>query len=215
MGLDWVVQDKVDGTEPMATAGAKRLVSTDPEAVAAFREIWQANAETERKRRHIAEADNAHASQLRREILDEAYNDPDSSVPMDLMEAALSEEPPEAVPRDWDRPFETVLAESADKPGGWMPHTIPDDCPGLASVSGIAAGSLDFRGKIVANMQGLPRHLGEACFENMQPDEAMGLAEALGDYLDAVPGDRREFLEQACNWLMFWGSHGHPIYAWY
>lgn len=114
----------------------------------------------------------------------------------------------------WSQDFDAVLM-SAQFDGMFLANTIPDDCPGLAAVSGMLASRLDFRGKCISYMRGLPDTLGDAAYADMSPDDAVEYADALEQQVEQVPGEERPTLESAISWLRYWGGHGHPIYAWY
>jgi hypothetical protein len=93
---------------------------------------------------------------------------------------------------------------------------VPDlatDTGGNASITGMIAGPLDFRGKIMRFIEGIPDSLVSEAWEDHSAIECVDYANRLEPYLkDAKP---REDLQAAIDWLRFWGSRGFGYWAWY
>ncbi len=114
----------------------------------------------------------------------------------------------------WGRPFEQVLA---DERGKYVVELAADQA-GVAAVTGLLTGALDYRGKVIASAECLPEDLTNEAFDDHGADEAVDYADRLEDALVAVhAGDIGELrdLRAAVKWLRYWGSRGFGFTAWY
>lgn len=113
----------------------------------------------------------------------------------------------------WRKPFEELLELHRGK----YVMELAQDTGGLAKVQGIAAGVMDFRGKVLCSISGLDKTLVDEGFQDHTWEECLDYANRLEAELPKVPeGSReRELLEAAIEWLRFWGSKGFGFWAWY
>lgn len=209
MGLDWCVRERenADGTttSPAATAGALALARDNPASVNAFREVWDSHCKN-------ALAQFAKTKDDVDDLLGKLASVPGFTV--EQIEGGSDYQ------KHWLRSFETVLAErlaEIEESGVpvYLTDTIPADSPSLAKVSGMAVSALDFRGKAIGYMDGLPSEVRGRAYNDMEPETARRYADELVAYQDKVSKDDRPLLDAAVAWLRFWSEHGHGIHAWY
>lgn len=88
---------------------------------------------------------------------------------------------------------------------------------GEAAVTGIAVQSVDFRGKVLRYIEGLDSSLVDESYEDHTAEECLAYAKKLEAELPSVKeGDNdRGLLQDAINWLRFWGERGFGYWAWY
>jgi len=113
----------------------------------------------------------------------------------------------------WMQDFETCLEEHKGK----YVMELARDKGGEATVSGIAASSTDFRGKVLRFIDGLDADLVNESYEDHNAEECLAYAKRLEAQLPKVPDgpDGKELLQSAIDWLRFWGERGFGYWAWY
>ena len=115
--------------------------------------------------------------------------------------------------------------------GAYVDELVPDENrDGIGAVTGIFVGSESFRGKQLNFVPWLEDYEDELCwYNNKTPDELTDMGYALQGILEEriqeTPSvgeseaqeetHSRELIEAASKWCIFWGSHGHSMYAWY
>lgn len=111
----------------------------------------------------------------------------------------------------WKKPFEECL--EAHK--GQHVMELAQQEGGVASVTGVAASSLDFRGKVLGYC-GLPKELVNESYEEHTAEESLDYAKRLEEAAVKIHNfEHREMVEGAIEWLRFWGSRGFGWYGWY
>lgn len=209
MGLDWCVQPREndDGTttSPAETAGAMKLDRDNPESVKVFREVYDSHCKN-------ALAQVGKPDDELEDLIDKLQTLSDLQVfPIDGGSAYQ---------KHWLRRFEDVLKDTlaeGEREGRpvFLLDTIPEDCPARAKASGIAVSPMDFRGKIIGYMEGLPDDLKRQAYEEMEPTQAIAFAKKLMEHRVYVSDEDKPWLDAAVTWLLFWGERGHGIHAWY
>ena len=119
----------------------------------------------------------------------------------------------------WTRPLSAVLA---DEKGKMVPE-LAKNKEGIALVSGIACGPIDFRGKVIGGAEG---HLGvaiaEEAYENHTAEQCLDYADRLEAAIDDAVAtgvdleeEGEEVYRSAVDWLRFWGGEGFGFNPWY
>ena len=114
----------------------------------------------------------------------------------------------------WARPFEQVLAHERGK----YVVELATEQAGVAAITGMLCGSLDFRGKVVASAECLSDDLTNEAFDDHTAEQAIDYADRLDDALIAVRDEQLEELPDlraAVRWLRYWGERGFGFSAWY
>jgi len=115
--------------------------------------------------------------------------------------------------KHWLRPSDEIIKDHA---GDFLVDLIPEKhSAGVASVNGMMTSPIDFRGKVIARMEGLPENLKEDAFADMDPDAMWIYADAIEEHVENVPEEDQPYLKDAIRWLRFWSDKGHGINAWY
>ena len=114
----------------------------------------------------------------------------------------------------WSSGFDNCL----DAHKGKYVMELAQDQGGVASVSGmVMVTNLDFRGKVLRFIDGLPSELVDESYDDHNAEESLDYARRLEAELPNVPDgpDGKELLQGAVNWLRFWGEKGFGYWAWY
>jgi hypothetical protein len=88
-------------------------------------------------------------------------------------------------------------------------------CPAQALVTGMLVRGCEFRGKVIAFIDGLPSELKQRAYKDMNANEMLHYASQLEAYLDNVSEEDREYLQGAIDFLKRWGNLDFSISAWY
>jgi len=88
-------------------------------------------------------------------------------------------------------------------------------CPAQALVTGMFVRGCEFRGKVIAYIDGLPSELKQTAYVDMNAEELLHYASQLEAYLNKVAEEDKEYLQGAIDFLRRWGNLGFSIWAWY
>lgn len=111
----------------------------------------------------------------------------------------------------WRRSFEECLE---DHRGRYVVE-LARERGGEATVTGVLAGSLDFRGKVVGwSEEVVGAALAEEAYEDHTAEECLSYAKRLEEALGDRQGDEVKYLRDAVAWLRFWGERGFGYHAW-
>ena len=109
----------------------------------------------------------------------------------------------------WKQDFEKCL----EKHKGQRVAELAKEQGGIASVTGMLASNLDFRGKMLSFLKGLDEDLVEESYEDHSAEQCLDYARRLEKQLSNV--EDGEVLESAIAWLCFWGGRGFGYRAWF
>ena len=119
----------------------------------------------------------------------------------------------------WTRPLSAVLA---DEKGKLVPE-LAKNKEGIALVSGIACGPIDFRGKVIGCAEDyLGVAIANEAYENHTAEQCLDYADRLEAAIDDAVAtgvdleeEGEEVYRSAVDWLRFWGGEGFGFNPWY
>ena len=114
----------------------------------------------------------------------------------------------------WRRAFEAVVQDECGK----YVVELAKDPEGVASITGMLTGALDFRGKVVGQAECIDHELKNEAYDDHSSEECLDYADRLEAALVGV-GERhrhgRTDITAAVKWLRYWGAKGFGFAAWY
>ena len=121
----------------------------------------------------------------------------------------------------WTRPLSAILA---DQSGKLVPELAKNKA-GIALVSGVACGPIDFRGKVIGrDTAALGDGISKEAYEKHTAEECLDYADRLEAAIDRAMGEggklrgeleKEEVYRSAVDWLRFWGGEGFGFNPWY
>jgi hypothetical protein len=117
----------------------------------------------------------------------------------------------------WTRPLSAILADQ----GGKLVPELAKNKAGIALVSGVACGPIDFRGKIIGSAEDeLGVGLSEEAYEKHTAEQCLDYADRLEATIDRTVSEeqrseRYDIYRSAVKWLRFWGGEGFGFNPWY
>ncbi len=125
--------------------------------------------------------------------------------------------------REWLEMYPNFEAWISANLGHYL-SDFPNDSPGIGKVTGIMVAPTSFRGKCIGYIDFLSDAVKESAYESKEPDDLAAYGRQIIEEVDQYEAEKNRSGEAKENsdlarsggeWCIFWGEHGHGMYAWY